>query len=280
MSKISPKMSCPVCLGHAPLFKVLPEVTLYGECNLCGHRFTDVQSINCLTDYSEQYYDEKHANWFANPNIKLFDAIFSAIKKHNSTSSVLDIGCGDGAFLRYLKGQSPDLDLNGIDFHKNEEDKGIKYYCGDLFDVKFDKKYDVIVSLAVIEHVWDVVGYMKRLSSLCNVGGLVIVMTINDDCLVYSISRLLYYVGVKSPMVRLYEKHHLNHFSNKSLEYLVKNSGLLVSGRIETIFPMESVDLPTDKKIMKFLYRVALRVVFFVEKVTGKTFLQTIVAHK
>ena len=96
--------------------------------------------------------------------------------------------------------------------------------CGTLlFDAS--EKFDVIVNLASVEHVWNVQDYINILSKNCKNGGIIITMTINDSSLVYGVARAVYNFGMKLPMERLYDKHHLNHFSKNSLEYLhTKNS--------------------------------------------------------
>ena len=40
---------------------------------------------------------------------------------------MIDVGCGNGAFLRYLKDYSSDLKLAGIDYHKNEKTEEITF---------------------------------------------------------------------------------------------------------------------------------------------------------
>ena len=56
--------------------------------------------------------------------------------------------------------------------------------------------------------------------------GIIISNTINDSSIVYIAARVIHKFGLKTPMERLYDKHHLNHFSNNSLEYLHKKNSL------------------------------------------------------
>ncbi len=219
-------MDCPVCGDESTLLEEnLPEVNLY-YCRNCSHRFSDPGSIVNKEDYSEEYYLEKHKKWFENPNLELFGYLHDRIKAIGPKASVLDVGCGDGAFLRYLEERSPDLKLTGIDYHFNRSTKGIKYYQGDIFDIDFDGPFDTVVNLAVIEHVWDVRTFTRRLADLCRKGGSIATMTVNDQSLIYRMSRLVNRIGLNSSKIRLYEKHHLNHFSKDSLRYLSENEGL------------------------------------------------------
>ena len=273
-------LSCPVCSHNATCYRKLEEITLY-YCGHCTHRFTDVDTINNNEQYSEDYYEEKHANWFDNPNISLFDYIYSRIEYLGlENPSVLDVGCGNGDFLRHLQTKSNDLQLKGIDYNENKPHKGVEFLCGDIFNTDFDEKFDVIVNMAMIEHVWDVQSYLQRLSQLCNEGGLVITMTVNDNSLVYMTSRIIHSIGLKAPMELLYEKHHLNHFSSGSLEYLHQHAGLDVTDRYLTQLPVKMVDMPDSNPLVTLIYKTSLMILFALERIFKRPILQTITTRK
>lgn len=280
MNLINKIINCPVCKQETKYYKQLKEVTLY-YCKNCKHRFTDPNSIHIKENYSLEYFKEKHPNWFENQNINLFNYIFQVINSNEINSpSVLDVCCGQGDLLKYLKQKTNNFKLTGIDFHKNDPEKNINFLSGDIFETKFNEKFDVIINLASIEHIWNVEDYMKLLSSLCKDGGLIITMTINDSSLVYGVARFVYSLGMKLPMERLYDKHHLNHFSKNSLEFLHTENSLDIIEKPYTEWPMESVDLPKSNILLKLIYKSALFILFFSEKLTGKTILQTITARK
>ena len=275
---VATTLTCPVCSHQASYYKKLDEVTLY-SCAHCTHRFTDHETIRHQESYSEDYYEDKHANWFDNPNYRLFDYILSCIESLGMDNpSILDVGCGNGNLLRYLRGKSDKL--SGFDYHENLPEEGIKFLRGDLFDLEFPQQYDVVVNLAVIEHVWDVQGYMQRLNQLCRDGGLVITMTVNDASLVYGIARLMHSFGLKAPMQRLYEKHHVNHFSDKSLTYLHQHSGFELVDNYMTQLPIQAVDMPKSNALIAAIYKSALIVLFALERLLGRPILQTITARK
>jgi len=273
-------LKCTVCDRDAIFYNNLQEVTLY-YCKNCKHFFTDLNSIKNKENYSQEYFDERHANWFKNPNFHLFDYIFNQIKSVRTNNlSILDAGCGDGNLLRYICQKSQNFKLTGIDYKKNSEEKGIKYFSGDIFDTEFDEQFDIIISVAVIEHIWDVQKYMKRLSKLCKDGGLIITMTPNNSSLLYGFSRMIYKLGIKAPMEGLYDKHHLNHFSQHSLEYLCKNNSLDVIENNITQFNIESLSLPKTNILMTIIYKLGLSAVFILEKFFGKKHMQTITLRK
>ena len=194
--------------------------------------------------------------------------------------SALDTCCGQGDLLKYLKQKSNKVKLTGIDFHKNEPEEKINFLCGDIFKTEFKEKFDVVVNLASVEHVWNVQDYMNILSKNCKDGGIIITMTINDSSLVYGVARIIYNVGIKSPMERLYDKHHLNHFSKNSLEYLHTKNSLDIIDKPYTKWSMQSVDMPKSNFLLESINKLALFGLFTSEKLLGKGTLQTISAQK
>lgn len=274
-------MNCPVCGNdQIPLEEKLPEVDLY-YCNHCFHRYSDPESIEQKEEYSEEYYMEKHRKWFENPNTELFSYLHEKIIAVSPKASVLDVGCGDGAFLRYIKKRSPDLKLTGIDYHYNRSTDGITYYQGDIFDIKFENQFDAVINLAVIEHVLDVRKFTRRLADLCCKGGLMATMTVNDQGLIYRMSRIVKKVGLNSPKLRLYEKHHLNHFSDKSLRYLLESEGLSIEHHYFHVPKLKAIDTPqTNSILVKSFHLAALGILLTSEKITKKTILQTIISKR
>ena len=65
----------------------------------------------------------------------------------------LDVGCGNGAFLKFVASESPNLNLHGIDLSDTAKDKAIAFHQGDFLTFDFGARFDAIVSLAVIEHL-------------------------------------------------------------------------------------------------------------------------------
>ena len=152
--------------------------------------------------------------------------------------------------------------------------------CGDIFKTEFKEKYDVIVNLCSVEHVWNVQDYMNILSKICKNGGIIITTTINDASLVYGVARIIYNLGMKFPMERLYDKHHLNHFSKNSLEYLHTKNSLEIIDKPYTKWPMQSVDIPKSNFLLESINKLTLFGLFTSEKLLGKGILQTISAQK
>jgi hypothetical protein len=104
----------------------------------------------------------------------------------------------------------------------NPADARITYLQGDFLQYDFDRQFDVLVTLAVIEHIPDVSAFARRMSELCVPGGLVMTMTVDERSVIYRTARAMALAGYDVPIRRLYSKHHLNHFTAHSLQRLLE----------------------------------------------------------
>jgi 2-polyprenyl-3-methyl-5-hydroxy-6-metoxy-1,4-benzoquinol methylase len=246
----------------------------------CDHCFTDLGSIAQPEQYQPDYFEKEHRNWFLHPNLNLYAELARTIAAHKSDGSVLDVGCGNGNFLRYLASESRDLSLTGIDMAPNPAMPGITYLQGDFLDHRFDRTFDVQVSLAVIEHIADVTTFAKRTSELCAPNGLVMTMTVDDRSLIYSAARGLKQVGYSVPWKRLYSKHHLNHFTSSSLRRLLEQQGLTTIQVIRHNSPIAAVDIPTVSPVVDAVLRSSVWAGFKLGTWTQRTMLQTVISQK
>jgi hypothetical protein len=71
------------------------------------------------------------------------------ILKHLKITSIFDFGCGDGQFLRKLKGHVEDL--SGYDLRKYFVE-GVKTYSDEEYSLLKNKKIDCVTLIEVIEH--------------------------------------------------------------------------------------------------------------------------------
>jgi 2-polyprenyl-3-methyl-5-hydroxy-6-metoxy-1,4-benzoquinol methylase len=272
-------LTCPVCAAPSVVEDRLKEVTLC-RCGSCDHCFTDLNSLNGFEPYEAGYFDDSHRNWFLHPDLVLYDQLSRIITAHKPDASVLDIGCGTGNFLRYLRNANEKLSLTGVDTAPNPSNPGIQYLQGDFFDTVFNRQFDVLVSLAVIEHIPDVAKFAKRLNDLCVPGGIVITMTVDERSVIYRAARTLHHVGFSTPSVRLYDKHHLNHFTHSSLKRLLEENGFSTVHVIRHNTPMAAVDLPRSSAPFQAMLRAGIWLAFKIGDAAGKTMLQTIISRK
>jgi 2-polyprenyl-3-methyl-5-hydroxy-6-metoxy-1,4-benzoquinol methylase len=272
-------MLCPICGAESSLMVMHPETELY-RCSTCTHAFSDVASMKHLEAYDPSYFEEEHRRWFDHPNFSLFARIAEVISKTPQVHAVLDVGCGRGDFLRYLKQRQPGLSLTGIDLSPNESVEGITFVQGEILTQAFEQQYDAVVSLAVIEHIADVKAFARRLAELTRPAGLVIVMTLNESSLLYRLARTLRSIGVTTAFDRLYSKHHIHHFTARSLEKLLTSHGLEVKERIFHNAPLAAIDIPSSNALVDGVLRTAMWGICLAGDLTNTSYLQTMICWR
>jgi SAM-dependent methyltransferase len=247
-----------------------PEADIY-RCDSCTHAFSDTASMPAQESYGTDYYDDTHRRWFAHPNTALFDSLIALIPPD---SSLLDVGCGRGDFLRYVHRKRPDVKLTGIDYSSNQ-DENIRFLQGDALNLDIEERFDVVVSLAVIEHVFDCAAFARRMQELTRPGGTTAIMTINEASVLYGWARAGRALGIPLAFNRLYSKHHIHHFTRASLSRLLESCGLKVSRHIMHNAPLEAMDIPVHNAAVEAVLRSGVWVAFAAGSLTSKTYLQT-----
>lgn len=217
-------------------------------------------------------------NWFAHPNVALFRWIVAAIARN--AKSLVDVGCGRGDFLRYIRSQSPGLALCGIDLSTNAKQEGIEFIQGDVFTMSLNRRFDVVVSLAAIEHVPDIRDFVSTLVELCTPNGQIIIMTINESGIIYFVARVAKRFFVPIAFDRLYSAHHLHHFTLTSFARLLEQAGLTIQKTHLHNGPMAAVDMPVNNRLTKAFFVICVAILFFLGKETRRPLLQTIVSTK
>jgi 2-polyprenyl-3-methyl-5-hydroxy-6-metoxy-1,4-benzoquinol methylase len=135
---------------------------------------------------------------------------------------LLDVGCGDGAFLARMKSLGweavgVELDEKAANVAKTQFD--VDVFIGTLEAAGFaDESFDAITLSHVIEHVGDPIELLCRCRNLLRKGGRVVVTTPNADSLGHRIFRE-HWRGLEVP-------RHLMVFSLSTLAHLASKAGL------------------------------------------------------
>ncbi|MDG1476881.1 MAG: class I SAM-dependent methyltransferase [Vicingaceae bacterium] len=271
---------CPICYGEDTYLKN-QRMSLH-QCNTCDHTFTVIDRVEEET-YEEDYYLKAHKNWFANPDFKLFENVYNTAKCILGKEKIrlADVGCGQGAFLKHLqskfKADAPEL--NGIDIIKNEH-PGIKFESGDFLEMKFDVGYNIITSFMVIEHVIDPHLFINKMVESIPNNGVIVVNTINNGSLIYRVARFLNNLGFPTSHDRLYNHHHLQHYTNKSLKTLLEMEGVEVVKIENHNYQLKAVDVPNGSAFMMSFYKLMVAGMFAVSSVLNLGHHQTLYCKK
>jgi len=272
-------MRCEICSKKLNIYKRLEQFDLL-KCYICDHTVSDLKVSNKYYQetYSQSYVDEKHKNWMNNPNYPFFEKINLFIKSKKS-GKILDLGCGTGLLLKYLYKKNPKFNLTGVDIIvKNSKRKSkITYIKKEIFKFLPKKKFSFVVSNMVIEHIPHIKLFIEHIKKISNKDSYCIILTINTDSFLYKISNYLYYLNIKTPFIRLYDPHHLNHFSKKSLEKIFIKNGFNVIKRVKTPISMKQIDYPYNNIFMKYFLYFGLAIMLKLENFFNKSWMQTVI---
>jgi SAM-dependent methyltransferase len=145
--------------------------------------------------------------------------------------TILDIGCGSGAFLRTLRGGA--WRLHGVEISEQEAARartsaGAEVFVGDPLDAPFEpESFDVITCFHLLEHVYQPLELLKRVRIWLRPGGFLYVILPNIESWEARIFRSYWY-GLELP-------RHLFHFSPLSLERAVYAAHMRTV-RLHTLF--------------------------------------------
>ena len=161
----------------------LEKISLY-TCNDTGYRFYypftifgDDKFYEALQQNNKAYYPEK--KW---EHLKAKNIISRGAK-------VLEIGAGSGYFLQQL--QSLDCKIIGLELNNKAilmaQEKGINILNELIEDhiIKHKEYYDVVCSFQVLEHIYDVKGFIKASLHALKKGGKLIIGVPHNNPYIY-----------------------------------------------------------------------------------------------
>ena len=142
---------------------------------------------------------------------------------------VLEIGCGAGALLSLIKphvAKCVGIELNKTFSEFINENLGIEAYSGSIDDAKFDYKFDLIISIATLDHLPSPYETLVTMRDLLAPDGKIYIEVPNRN------EGLNHYIP--SPNREMFNKFfwhraHLFYFTKATITALFKKAGLNVS---------------------------------------------------
>jgi SAM-dependent methyltransferase len=214
--------SCPHCDGHArltTLHDVRDPITLekfeIQVCRDCGIARTSPQPLRIDSYYGARYYGRRH--WITTAyclwrRIRVVNLTFGEVRQH----SLLDVGCGDGAFLEKARRQGWQVTGTEIDA-THPLIAGIRI-ASSLTDI--DARFDVVTCWHVLEHLPDPLASLHEMRSKLTADG-ALVLSVPDAG------------GLQSRIFGRFWFHrdvprHLSHFDRESLRLTLERAGFRV----------------------------------------------------
>ncbi len=194
---------------------------------------------------------------------KEYDDALNLIK---SNSSILEIGCGRGYFLKKLEKKnviSLGLELNQDAIKNKVCNSEIKNQLLEQFVIGIEKKFDYIIAFQLLEHLPSIDTFIDNLPKILKDDGSIIIGVPNNDFYLF-----------KNDLEPLnFPPHHFQRFNKKSLINLLKSINFYPKTiLIDKYYQYVIKNYVPNNKYHDFIYRIS---VFLLNK-----FLSLIIGHK
>lgn len=113
-------------------------------------------------------------------------------KNHRGKQQILDAGSGFGQYVYYMASRNSDWNIKGVDVKPEQVDdcnnffhkvglNNANFALGDLTKLNETKKYDLVLSVDVMEHIEEDVLVFKNFFKALKPGGMLLVSTPSDQ---------------------------------------------------------------------------------------------------
>ena len=255
--------SCPICGSqrldviedHSPPFCV--KVCL--ECDT-GFVSPTPDEAFLAAAYDGEYYEP----WQAEGDQReiLWSRRLQVVSEAGLQPPVLDVGCGDGEFLRLLKDKG--IEAEGTEFSADavasvSAELGIPIYQGELVDIDLPRNRFATVTLwHVLEHLRDPLAALRKAHEILVPGGLLVVAVPNRNDRVF---RAFYRLRKGRPPLLFAaddRELHLFHFTPRSLPRAIAEAGF------------ENITIGPDRSAVRFDKRVVERAALAASAISGR----------
>lgn len=219
------KIFCPIC-GSERILNYLKDYHYLKECKDCKIIFTHPLHKGLAEAPGEDYYigNEKQLRY----RVKLWRRRLKIVKKFCKSGELLDVGTGDGLFLKVAKTANlnvcgTEISSSAVRVAKNLYDLDI--HLAEIENANFEENsFDAITIWHVIEHVRNPLEVLKKLYKLSKPGATVFVATPNLD---KYLARIIYRLmrNKPYPFYSLKGEQHLFHFTESTLKKIIKKAG-------------------------------------------------------
>jgi len=235
------------------------------RCKDCGSTYTHPTLIPKTNPYEKESVDEYFQLHDETQKILMGEqCIAQAEQILGRTGTVLELGCGRGEFLRGAinRGWTAfGVDMTA-DFTKAAQTHGIKIESSSIEDCQaLEQSYDVVLMVAILEHLYEPMKTLKRVSSALRPGGLLFVHVPNEVSLTMRIGNLYMRARGRDWAINLsptFSPFHVVGFSPNSLRKALNEAGF----EIHTLkVHRYNNNLQSGKTIIRKLERIGLSAV-------------------
>ena len=155
---------CKICQNNTTPLEDKKTSKIYHQCSVCSYIALD-EEYYVDENHERSHYDKHHNNFESLGYVKMFEDLISEfIPVHVDIKTALDFGCGEGEVLPIL------LDRNSIQCDRYD----LFYFPQKIYE---NKKYDLICSTEVFEHLQNPLEMLKKLLLHVEENGFILLMS-------------------------------------------------------------------------------------------------------
>lgn len=193
------------------------------KCKQCGLIYTNTTPLfDLLNDYYKNMKDPNYLDEFECKTIT-FSKLYDKLREFNvKQGKVLDVGCGPGIFLKLFNDRG--WEVSGVEpslwarQHARER-FNIHSVVGDMDEIDKDDKYDLIVIMDTLEHLFNPKELLFKVRKLIKLDGLLYITTPDIGSLVASALGRYWWSIISS---------HLFYFDRETIRHLLELTGFKV----------------------------------------------------
>ena len=252
-SYLSRMEKCPLCSGTDWRLLYPLGVLRVHRCKTCSMMFLNpylspqgmekiFSSPELLTKVSAFFADYcGEETWITPRTRQAYGKVLDEALRHApQRGKLMDIGCGQGAFLKVAKDQGWEpfgIEPNCSKAAELENEHGIKIFQEDFLKaVVPENEYEVVSSWDFIEHLPDPSGLVKRARAMLKQGGLFLVATPNHRSFLDWSAMLAWRLSFEKftyALSKLYTVDHTLYFTDATLCELLRRDGFEILGKVK-----------------------------------------------
>lgn len=215
---------CPLCADEKKTARFVKDNIPYYACSACDFLFskpdTNANFPDSLESYEESYLDYMSEGV---TDRKKHEALKRWIERKAALAGkeLLDVGAGSGKWVQFLR--QNDVDALGLEPAAQIYEHFLKsqsgFFCQTTSEFLKDnqqKKFDVVTSFDVLEHIEDPRSFLKDIHGLLKPGGYCILSLPNAGSVLPKIIGKHWHH---------YNKYHMSFFTRRSLNSLCQDIG-------------------------------------------------------
>lgn len=213
------------------------------RCRGCGHQYIQpVPEPEFLRAFYENYLSMAKEGFYRN---RAQEEISSSLRRRYGYwltrvwdladgARLLDVGSGLGTFLRLAREQG--FEVAGIEPNREaaatvRQKQGVPVHNCMLEDLEASSGYDVVTMWDLLEHLPDPGGAVVKVGEILSERGLLVMETPARDSFIHWLVKGVYRVSagrIRSPLFKVCGVHHLQYFSENSLQDFLVDHGFEV----------------------------------------------------